>query len=168
MSSMRRQLILLRHAKAAKTLKTTAHRDAQRPLTRRGRRDASIVGAHLDRRGFRPDLIWTSPARRALDTARILARRLGYKRKSIQIDGRLYAATAATLLRLIRHLKRDDARVLLCGHNPELLGAANRLGARLDRLPTSGWVRFKFDVGDWSRVAAANLARVHSDRPKRD
>lgn len=159
---MRRRLILLRHAQASKT---AAHSDAERALTRRGRKDARSVGKRLHRRGFHPDLIWTSPAYRALDTARILARRLGYKRKHIRVDGRLYAATAATLLRLIRRLPADDARVILCGHNPELLSTANRLGADLDELPTCGWVQFKFDVRDWAQVAAANLARLDSGRP---
>lgn len=160
---MRNQLILVRHAKAKKP--AVSHSDAKRPLTRRGREDARIIARDLDKQGFRPDLIWTSPARRALETACILAKRLGYKRRHIRIDERLYATTATTLLRLIRRLDRQEGRVVLCGHNPELLNAANRLGAELDSLPTSGWVQLKFDVRDWSKVAAANLARLRSGRP---
>jgi len=160
---MRSQLLLLRHAKAKKP--TAPHADAKRPLTRRGRKDARGIAKGLDKRGFRPDLIWTSPAHRALETACILAKRLGYKRRNIRIDDRLYATTATTLLRLIRRLDRQEARVILCGHNPELLNVANRLGAELDRLPTCGWVQLKFDVGEWSEVTAANLARLRSGHP---
>jgi phosphohistidine phosphatase len=166
---MPKHLVLIRHAKAKKApLISATLADTERPLTKRGRRDARAMGRLLAKRGFHPDLIWASPARRSLDTARLLARQLGYRRKDILVDGRLYATSAVRLLQLIRDLKRNLSRVVLCGHNPELHSAANRLGAAVDSLPTSALVQLTFDARDWSTVASATLVRVRFDRPNRD
>ncbi len=165
---MPKHLILIRHAKAKKApLISATLADMERPLTKRGRRDARAMGRLLAKQRFYPDLIWASPARRSLDTARLLARQLGYGRKNILVDERLYATTPARMLQLIRDLKRNLARVLLCAHNPELHAAANRLGAPVDSLPTSALVQLTFDARDWSAVASATLVRVRFDRPKR-
>ena len=73
----------------------------------------------LPRRQFdvKPDLILSSPARRALTTAEIIARRLDYKLKNIVVDDRMYAVDSLTLLDGIRKLGDKAKRVMLFGHN---------------------------------------------------
>lgn len=163
-----RTLLLVRHAKARKAdrqLSTAI--DLARPLTGRGREDARRMGKRLAKLDFQPDLIWTSPAQRTVETARILAKKLDYRRKDIKIDPRLYGTTAPRLRQLVRELSRKRMNVLLCGHNPELHRLARRLGSNLDELPTCGVVQLSFAVDSWSDVGQATLAQVRVELPQR-
>jgi phosphohistidine phosphatase len=156
-----RTLLLVRHAKARKAdRQLSVAIDLARPLNDRGRTDARKMGKRLAKLDLYPDLIWVSPARRALETARILAKRLGYRRKDIKIDPRLYGSTAPRLRQLVRGLSRKRARVLLCGHNPELFRLARRLGSNLEELPTCGVVQLSFAVESWSEVGQVTLAHA--------
>jgi phosphohistidine phosphatase len=158
--------LLVRHAKARKAdrqLSTAI--DLARPLTGRGRDDARQMGKRLAKLDFQPDLIWSSPAQRTVDTARILAKKLDYRRKDIKIDPRLYGTTAPRLRQLIRELSRRRVNVLLCGHNPELYRLARRLGSNLEELPTCGVVQLSFAVESWSDVGQATLAQVRVELP---
>ena len=80
-------LFLIRHAKSS--WDDTALPDKDRPLGDRGRRDAPKMGKRLVKRDVKPDLILSSPARRALTTAEIIAKKLDYKLKDIVVDDRL-------------------------------------------------------------------------------
>lgn len=163
-----RTLLLVRHAKARKAdrqLSTAI--DLARPLSGRGRDDARKMGKRLAKLDLEPDLIWTSPARRTLETARILAKKLDYRRKEIKVDPRLYGTTASRLRQLVRELSAKRARVLLCGHNPELYRLARRLGSNLEQLPPCGVVQLSFAVDGWSEVGQATLAQARLELPQR-
>ena len=163
-----RTLILVRHAKARKAdrqLSTAI--DLARPLSGRGRDDARRIGKRLAKLDLHPDLIWVSPARRTLETARILAKKLDYRRRDIKVDPRLYGTTAVRLRQLVRGLSRKRGTVLLCGHNPELYRLARRLGSNLERLPTCSVVQLSFAVDSWSEVGQATLARSRLELPQR-
>lgn len=163
-----RTLLLLRHAKARKAERQrSSASDCARPLSARGREDARELAKRLAKGGLHPDLIWVSPARRTLDTARIVAKRLDYRGKDIKVDPRLYATSAARLAQLVRALGRKRASVLLCGHNPELYRLARRLGASLEKLPTCALVQLRFTVDHWSKVARATLADASVELPRR-
>src|SRR3981189_3928270 len=85
-------LFLIRHAKSS--WDDTAVPDKDRPLDDRGKRDAPKMGERLAKRDVQPDLILSSPARRALNTAEIISKKLDYKLKDIVGDDRLDAAEA--------------------------------------------------------------------------
>lgn len=162
-----RLLLLVRHAKARKAsrrLSTCA--DLERPLSNRGREDARKMGKRLAKRNWHPDLIWTSPARRTLETARILSKQLRYRRKDIKVDPRLYATIVPRLRQLVRALSRKRACVLLCGHNPELYRLARQLGSTLEKLPTCGVVQLRFAVDNWSEVSQATLRQTSLELPR--
>src|SRR5215510_15416674 len=109
-------LFLVRHAKSSWKDRTLP--DKERPLNDRGKRDAKEMGERLVQRDARPDLVLSSPARRALTTAKIIARELDYKPKNIVVDDRLYAVDADDLLDVIRKVGGESKRVMLFGHNP--------------------------------------------------
>src|SRR5436189_490239 len=88
-------LFLIRHAKSS--WDDTALPDKDRPLNDRGKRDALKMGKRLAKRDVKPDLILSSPARRALRTAEVVAKKLDYKRKHIVGDDRLYAGAVHDL-----------------------------------------------------------------------
>lgn len=158
-------LFLIRHAKSSRDDPALA--DQQRPLTGRGRRDAADVGKRLAKRTARPDLMLSSPALRALKTAQRMARPLGYKRKHIVVDERLYACTLADLLRVIHQLDDRLKRVMLFGHNPELTALARRFTRDIAHLPTCAVARFRFDVKSWSDIGRGSLVSVAFYAPER-
>jgi phosphohistidine phosphatase len=127
-------LFLIRHAKSS--WDDPALPDKDRPLGDRGRRDAPKMGKRLAKRDVKPDLILSSPARRALKTAEIIAKKLDYKLKDIVVDDRLYASAVHDLLNVIHKLGDKLERVILFGHNPELTELAHRLSSEITHMPT--------------------------------
>jgi phosphohistidine phosphatase len=158
-------LFLIRHAKSS--WDDTALPDKDRPLNDRGRRDAPKMGDRLAKRDVKPDLILSSPAVRALETAEIIAKKLDYKRKKIVVDDRLYAATADDLLDVVHKLGDKLERVMLFGHNPELTELAHRLSSKITNMPTCAVAEFTFDAKSWSSIGKAKPAKVVLDYPKK-
>jgi phosphohistidine phosphatase len=110
-----RQLILVRHAKSA----WPDVPDRDRPLAKRGRRQAPLTGAWLRSTGYRPGLVLCSPARRTRDTWELMAAELGTAAK-VGYEERIYAASGAALLDLVREVPADVATLVLVGHFPGL------------------------------------------------
>ncbi len=157
-------LFLVRHAKSS--WDDTAMPDKDRPLSDRGKRDAPKMGERLAKRDGKPDLILSSPARRALKTAEIIAKKLDYKRKDIVVDDRLYAVKADDLLGVIRKLGDKLERVMVFGHNPELTELAHRLSTEITHMPTCAVAEFTFDAKSWSNVGKDKPAKVALEYPK--
>jgi phosphohistidine phosphatase len=158
-------LFLIRHAKSS--WDDTALPDKDRPLSDRGRRDAPKMGKRLAKRDVKPDLILSSPARRALTTAEIIAKKLDYKRKDIVVDDQLYSAAVHDLLNVIQKLGDKLERVMLFGHNPELTEFAHRLSSEITHMPTCAVAKFMFSAKSWSNIGKAKLAKVALDYPKK-
>jgi len=158
-------LFLIRHAKSSRDNSVMADRD--RPLNDRGRRDAPEIGDRLAKRDVKPDLILSSPAVRALETAEIIAKKLDYERKKIVVDDRLYAVAADELLDVIHELDDKLERVMLFGHNPELTELAHRLSSKITNMPTCAVAEFTFDAKSWSSIGRAKPAKVALDYPKK-
>ena len=141
--------------------------DKDRPLDDRGRRDAPKMGKRLAKRDVKPDLILSSPARRALTTAEIIAKKLDYKRRDIVVDDRLYVCAADDLLNVIQTLGDNLERVMLFGHNPELTKLAHRLSSEITHMPTCAVAEFTFSAKSWSNIGRATVAKVALDYPKK-
>lgn len=158
-------LYLLRHAKSS--WDDPELDDFDRPLNRRGKRDAPEMGARLRERGVSPALLISSPARRALATARKVAREIGYERSSIGTDERLYLASAGELLDIVREQEERVDSVMLFGHNPGFTQLANVLtGERIDNVPTCGFVEIELVGPGWSSADPEAGRLVHFDFPK--
>jgi phosphohistidine phosphatase len=149
-------LFLVRHAKSSRDDPTLADKD--RSLNERGVRDASRVGEELAKRVAKPDLILSSPARRALTTAETFAKKLDYRRKDIVVEHRLYAATPDDLLAVVHELDDKAKRVMLFGHNPELTELAHRLSGSITDMATCAVAEFAFDIKSWSNVGVQEPA----------
>lgn len=109
-----RKLVLLRHATAQDG---GGKPDFERALTARGRAEAQTMGRWLARQALQPDVVVSSPAPRALDTAVLACRVLGIA-DDIQSDPTLYDCAPTTLLRRLARLHGQV--VLVVGHNPSL------------------------------------------------
>ncbi|MCY0854846.1 SixA phosphatase family protein [Cupriavidus sp. D39] len=158
-------LFLVRHAKSSRDDPSLP--DQQRPLEDRGRNDASKMGKRLTDRGVEPDLLVSSPALRALTTAQLIADEIGYKRKDIVVDERLYASSPDNLLAVICALDDRLDRVMLFGHNPEFTDLAHRLSSTIIDMPTCAIAEFCFDAKAWADVAEIGPAKVRMDAPKK-
>lgn len=161
---MKRTLILVRHAKSS--WDGIDLHDTERPLADRGKHDAPMMGKRLAKQQVKPDLILSSPARRALSTAEIFANELGYKAKDIAVDDRLYATDPETLLAVIGELNDKLKCVMLFGHNPEFSELAHRLSSGITLLPTCAVVQFTFESKSWSAIGAIKPETVVLDYPK--
>ncbi|HHB12613.1 MAG TPA: histidine phosphatase family protein [Chromatiales bacterium] len=163
---MERFLTLLRHAKSSWADPQLA--DFDRPLNERGKRDAPEMGRRLAARGLQPNLVLTSPAKRARKTARKVARKLGLAKPRVVHEAALYLAEPGDLRAVLSRLDPSCRDVLVVGHNPGITDFANELtGADIDNVPTTGAVRIRLRGADWSQALAAGGALLWFDYPKR-
>lgn len=144
-------LTLIRHAKSSWTDATL--KDFQRPLNKRGRHNAPLMGSIIQRSGLSFDRIVSSPADRAITTARLIAAELGYPEQQIQALDELYDASAGQLLRCVQSLDDSWRSVALVAHNPGLTQLCDDLsGAGIDNLPTCAVAVIEFDLDSWQAV----------------
>ncbi len=162
-----KNLYLIRHAKSS--WDDPGLDDIDRPLNKRGKRDAPQMGARLRDSGVRPGMICTSPAKRARKTARYLADALDYASERIVQQSALYTSSMERLLFLVRETSQDVDTLFLVGHNPVLGEFADFfLGTSLGHLPTCGIIGIAFAVSDWREVAADGGTLLVFDYPKKD
>jgi phosphohistidine phosphatase len=160
-------LTLFRHAKSDWDDPGLADHD--RPLAPRGHRDAPRMGKRLARRELVPDLLLTSTALRARQTADYLVAALGLAASRVRQERSVYLASPGELLRILAELDDRLANVLLVGHNPGLTELANRLlpSLRLDNLPTAGHVAIDCDMAHWREIGSAGFRLRFYDYPKK-
>lgn len=146
-----KKLILVRHAKSSWKYPNLA--DIDRPLNGRGKRNAPEMGARLSEAGISPDLLLSSPAKRAFKTAKLIAQEIKYPTKNIVTDAELYHSGTNTLLNVLRKQDDNNDLIFLFGHNPGITDFANYLsGKDIFNIPTTGVFAVKFDVDSWSRI----------------
>ena len=146
-----RRLIVLRHAKSDWPEDVPDH---DRPLAKRGRKDAPAVGRWLRANGYLPDTVICSTSRRTRETWELVAGKLGAT-PAVTFEPRAYAASALTLLYLARELPADCRAALLIGHNPGVSDLASSLaGTSRGKLsfPTAGVAVLDHD-GAWADLA---------------
>lgn len=163
---MTKRLTLLRHAKSSHHDLSLSDHD--RPLNHRGARDAPIMGRRLIQNGGRPSLILTSTAKRARQTARLVAEAIGYPREFLQSERELYLASPDTILNVIAGQDNAFNDMVVCGHNPGITElACNLSGTYIDNVPTSGIVVLDADIGSWDELGRARCDLVDFDYPKK-
>ncbi len=128
---MPRQLLIMRHAKSA--WDTDAASDFDRPLAKRGERDAPRMGAWIKGKGLTPNHVVSSPAERARQTILSVAKALGIKKKKINWDARIYGAGTETLLEVLADIPKKVKTAMIVGHNPGLEFLLAHLAGDLDQ-----------------------------------
>ena len=159
-------LTLLRHAKSS--WKDTSLQDRERPLNRRGQRDAPVMAERIKESGIRPSLILSSPAVRAWTTAKSIAHEIGYPIEFLQQEQRLYHASTRNLLVVIAEQDDGFNNLMIVGHNPGLTDFANHLIPDLTHnIPTCGFVSLEIDCDNWNLDQDAEIKLLMYDYPKR-
>jgi phosphohistidine phosphatase len=156
----------MRHAKSS--WKDVRLRDRERPLNKRGKRDAPEMGRRIAASGVRPSLILSSPALRAWNTAKAVADALNYPREFLQKEDALYLASVERILDVIVSQDNRFNNIMLFGHNPGFTEFANFLVPGLTaNLPTAGVVSVEIDQDDWSLYERPSTNLLLHDWPKK-
>lgn len=161
MATARRQLVILRHAKSAWP---NGVPDRQRPLAKRGRRDAPAVGRWLRDHLGRLDAVACSPAERARQTWMLVAAELADP-PDAKINDYIYGATPAALITVVRDLPDDAGTALLVGHNPGLQEFVALLTGQEPEMKTSSVAVLAWS-GRWADAAAHIASLRHHVTPR--
>ncbi|WP_373017390.1 histidine phosphatase family protein [Thiomicrorhabdus sp.] len=164
MSNRLRELILLRHAKS--DWKDESLRDIDRPLSNKGKKNASKVGKWLQQEKIIPDLILTSPAVRAQQTLKRICMECG---SETQIIDELYLADLETLKTILAQAPNVE-RLMIIGHNPGLERLFNFLNSATQEsethlFPTASMAHFILP-DDWNQLSSGDGKLLRFIRPK--
>jgi phosphohistidine phosphatase len=160
-----KRLLVVRHAKAVKA--EGRGRDFDRALAPRGEDDAAEMGRRLERLKAHPGAILTSPAERALATARLIARELDFSWDEIRAVKSAYLADASTLLDLVRGIDERVESALLVGHNPGVSELAQTLARNFGQeLPTGAVAALDLPADTWAGVRRGSGSLRFYDYPK--
>ena len=149
-------LLILRHAKSS--WKDAGLLDHDRPLNKRGKRDAPRVGRLILQQGLVPDLIISSTAKRARSTAKRVAKACGYGGE-IRSTPQLYHAPAGIYIEVLNYLSDDYSRVMVIGHNPGMEELVARL-ARSCTMPTAALANVSLPIDKWSELDGATKGHL--------
>ena len=150
-------LTLFRHAKAERESDTGRVFDRQ--LNERGRKDATRIGREIRKLGIKFDLVLSSPASRAAETAELAG-------LPARFDERIYDASVRQLLDLVRNCDDSVRRLWMVGHNPGFEQLASMLIGDPVDMPTGSLVEIEFAVDNWSEVGRASGRLVRFVKPK--
>lgn len=158
-------LFLNRHAKSSWASRETA--DFDRPLNDRGENDAPMMGKRLAKKEENIELFISSPAKRAITTAKAIAREVKYPPEDIVEMESIYHASVKELLRIVNSLDDSSSRVILFGHNPGFTDFADYLtGSGILNIPTCGICKIVFNIDHWAEVSAHTGYLAYFDFPK--
>ncbi len=160
-----KKLFIIRHAKSS--WGNPQLRDFDRPLNSRGENDAPLMGKVLGNKGYEANLIISSPANRAITTARTIANAIGYPVENIVEEQNIYGAGPQEMLDLINQTNDEVESLFLFGHNPTFTFLAEMLSeANIGNLPTCGVVGIEFEYENWTMVTANSGHCFYYDFPK--
>jgi phosphohistidine phosphatase len=162
-----KRLYVIRHAKSSWDGSNVD--DFERPLNARGKRDAPRMGKRLKEKNVYPDLMLSSPAKRALGTSKRIAKAIKYPKDAIKVDRRLYHADEETMMSVIHELDDKSSTVMIFSHNPGLTDFVNSLMTEaldIDNVPTCGIVGFQFQAEEWKQINWGTGQMLFFDYPK--
>jgi phosphohistidine phosphatase len=157
------KLFLLRHAKSSWEHSDLS--DFDRPLNDRGLSAAPFMGRLMRERGFSPDLILSSPARRARDTASLVREAAAFPAE-MRLDERIYEASPSTLLQVLKGIDDNFDNVMLVGHNPGMEALIRSLSGSTEAMPTAALACIELDISTWKEAAPNSGRLTEVIRPK--
>jgi len=167
---MPRHLLLLRHAKS--DWDAGVANDFDRPLSRRGRKDARRMGRWMHREDLVPDCMIVSPALRARETGLRVCKELAIPKQGMHFDPRLYEADVPDLLAVLADCPKSCNSLLLVGHNPGLADLlawlwGDKIAIPEDGklMPTATLARLRMPR-DWTRLERGCGRTVVLTRPR--
>jgi phosphohistidine phosphatase len=161
-----RTIYLIRHAKSSHG--DTSLTDFERPLVKKGKAAAVLIGEKLMNRGIVLDKMVISPAKRSKSTAKRIAKGLTFEKDSIQHDTIIYKCKTQELISIIRNLAPQYKSVAIIGHNPSTIQAANHFqkDTIFTAVPTCGVIAIRFESASWAKLGHKEGKFLFFDCPK--
>lgn len=148
---MTKTLYLIRHAQSYE--KAPDQQDKERELNSIGLQNSTRMGINLNKKGITPNIIISSPAKRAVQTAGLIAEQLNYEVEKIHQNDEIYEASARTLLQVVNRLKDNWGIVVLVGHNPAISYLAEYISnSEIGTMSTCGVATIQFSKS-WNEVS---------------
>jgi len=164
--NMTKTLLLLRHGKSS--WKDESLPDIKRPLKKRGEEASEEIGKLLKKHKLLPDLILTSPAKRAKSTAEIAAKEAGISKHVEVVDG-LYMAEVKDIFKALAEMEGSHKVVMVVGHNPGLEAVLQVFSGHVDSLPTGALACLRLEIDDWKAISMDTAAElVHFWNPEEE
>lgn len=161
-----KKLYIVRHAKSS--WDESGVSDHDRKLSERGNRDAPRMGKLFQKLGYKPEVIYSSSANRALTTARIIAKKIDYPLEDIIITHKIYDAMTSDLIKLINTMDDKFSSLMLFGHNPSFTVLSNLLSDKyIDNIPTCGATVIQLNVKSWKEVESDCGSLIAFEYPKK-
>ncbi len=161
-----KKLYLVRHAKSS--WNSAGVRDYDRTLNSRGNRDAPFMGKVLSEKGIKPDLIISSPAKRAFTTAKYIAEELNYPERKIIRDENLYEAGVSDLLKVISEIDDINESIMIFSHNPGITDFSNFISDKqIDNIPTAAVVSLILLTDHWDKIDKKTCRLEFFEYPKK-
>lgn len=144
-----KRVIIVRHAKA---VPYGYDDDIERDLAERGEEDADLISKEVANQKILPDLIISSPANRARQTAEIFARNLHYPTDKIRLEKKLFTGKSPeNFLLMLQDLEEEFNTVFVFGHNPSVYYYMNHLLRHfVEDVPTCSTIAIDFNVNSWN------------------
>lgn len=164
---MKRRLVMIRHAKSSWA--NPLQSDFERPLNDRGEHDAPMMGERLKKLGVQPDLIISSTAKRAKQTAKKVATAIGYDAEKIQWVDKLYHCIPQVFEEVLYEVGDEVQTVFIVAHNPGITQFVNELSPAFmtDNMPTCGMVGAEIELEHWEMFANAKKNVFLFEYPKK-
>ncbi|MGD9831644.1 MAG: histidine phosphatase family protein [Piscinibacter sp.] len=156
-------LLLVRHASSGCDDMSLA--DRFRPVDARGERELAWLARCARDHGGLLQLIVSSPAQRAMATARVLAEAAGLRGDAVRADDRLYEGGARRLLDLVAGFDDEYTHAAVVGHNPELADLGRHFATAITHLPSAGVAMLRFDAGSWRDAVRGRATHAVLDAP---
>lgn len=158
-------LHILRHAKS--DWSEPGQDDIDRNIRAKGIKRTELIINHMVNNQIQPELIISSHALRAIQTAKLVAKGIHYPPQAILINPRIYYSNEDQLTQIFFELSDTYASVLLVGHNPAFTDLANYyLQEKITYLPTSGLVSVDFNVDSWVDADRTKILSTRYVYPK--
>ncbi len=160
-------LYIIRHGKSSWDFPNLP--DYERPLINRGINKTNKVVGELKASNISVDMIISSHAKRALETAKIIATGICFPVEKIIVDKSIYHSDCELLTEMLQLTDNSYNKVMIVGHNPTLTQLSNLfLSKKIECLPTSGTVCITFDTDDWADFLKAKFKQEFIIFPKID
>jgi phosphohistidine phosphatase len=164
-------LVLIRHAKSS--WKDSSLADFDRPLNKRGKQDAPLMGEVLASKELRPDAFYLSPAKRSQKTAKKIAEKMALPPSQLKREDQLYFGGSEKILQWIKNFHKNLNIVFIVSHNPDLNDLATYfLGAdafekQIQNLPTASILAVQFFIEDWKEIEKGKANLIFYEYPKK-
>lgn len=158
------EFLLVRHAKSSWDYPQL--KDIDRPLNKRGKRDAPFMANYCHNKGIGVSHLFSSPAVRAYNTALQFQEEFAIEEISVESD--LYFGDESDWMHIINNLESDVKLPAFFSHNPTITYFANAFtGDFIDNVPTCGIIHLKSECQEWSEVDYNNTVIIGVYFPKK-